>query len=175
MGYSKGSSGMLPFDRRMRELTSRRRNMGQERVLQAVKLVYNKRRSEEDRRRTTVTKILMVDDEPCGIQVLTQYLTEAGYDVMTATNGKEAWKILTEHPKSVDVLISDWMMPEMSGIELLAKIQRQEKLKQIPVIMLTSLHERDEIIQAVQTGVFDYLTKPVDKDLLLSMVERAIL
>lgn len=119
-------------------------------------------------------KILIVDDEPLSIEALRHYLTEAGYEVDEAENGVVAYAMLSQDPNRYSAVVLDWMMPELSGIELVEQLQRSELLNHIPVVMLTGVDERDQIIEAVQAGVFDYLIKPVEKDLLVPMVEQAV-
>lgn len=118
--------------------------------------------------------VLVVDDEPISLKMLVTYLAGGGHNVQVATNGLQAWGILSNSPGAIDVLILDWVMPEMSGIDLMDRLQQHDDLQKIPVIMLTNLADRDKVIEAIQHGVFDYLIKPAEKDLLLAMVERAV-
>lgn len=120
-----------------------------------------------------VKKILIVDDEPLSLKVLEQYLGAAGYDTECAVNGVEAWRMLKTRSGAFSALVLDWMMPEMDGVTLLKKMQTEPLLAAIPAIMLTGVEEQDDILEAVQAGAFDYLVKPVEKDLLLAMIERA--
>jgi len=119
-------------------------------------------------------KILIVDDEPLSLRVLSEYLGEAGLAYETAENGREALKKLEAKPSNYAVAIMDRIMPYLSGIEVVKQMQASEELKKIPVIMLTGLSEKEDIIDAVQAGVFDYLTKPVEKDLLVKLIEKAL-
>lgn len=119
-------------------------------------------------------KVLIVDDESLSLAALRHYLTEEGYQVVHAENGLKAYELLSHHPEAYSAIVLDWMMPEMTGIELVKELQQSPVLSRVPVVMLTSVDERDQIIAAVQAGVFDYLIKPVDKDLLIAMVAKAI-
>jgi len=119
-------------------------------------------------------KVLVVDDNPLTKETLTQQLYDGGYEVVSAEDGIEAWsKLQTSQRFSAVVL--DWMMPKMSGIQLLQKMQKAEDLCRIPVIMLTNVDEKDNIIEAALTGAFDYLVKPAEKELLIKMLNKAIL
>lgn len=120
-------------------------------------------------------KILVVDDEPISLRLLTNILDEAHYRYESAENGKEALAKLKKDPEHFAIVIMDRIMPLMSGLELLNIMKKTDILKRIPVIMLTGLSEKEDIIDAVRAGAFDYLMKPVEKDLLIKLCERAFL
>ena len=119
-------------------------------------------------------KILLVDDEPISLHVLSEFLNEAHFPHEEAENGREALEKLNASPNDYSVVVMDRIMPYMSGMEMLREMQNSENLKDIPVIMLTGLGEKEDIIDAVKAGVFDYLTKPVEKELLIKLIERAL-
>lgn len=119
-------------------------------------------------------KILLVDDEPISLHVLSEFLNEANFLHEKSENGRDAFKKLKSAPNEYSVVVMDRIMPYMSGLEMLRAMQNSEELKNIPVIMLTGLGEKEDIIDAVKAGVFDYLTKPVEKDLLIKLIERAL-
>ena len=119
-------------------------------------------------------EILLVDDDPLTIAVLTQYLTKAGYRVDSAENGAIALKKLMDAPQRFTLIILDRVMPVMSGIDLLHKILLCEALQPIPIIMLTVHAEREDRGAAVIAGIYDFLFKPVEPDLLLMVVKRAL-
>src|SRR5688500_2380921 len=116
------------------------------------------------------TRILIVDDEPDVVGFLQQLLEKNGYEVDTATGGMEALSILAE--KAPAVLITDLRMPELDGIELLARIREQNR--ELPGIVLTAAGDVATAVRAMRAGFADYLTKPVDVDALLLSVERAL-
>jgi len=120
------------------------------------------------------TEILLVDDDPIILKVLTEYLHEAKYKTTTAENGEVAWKLLNEHPQRFSVMIVDRVMPILDGINLLYKIKMTPSLHHIPIIMLTNHAERQEVGVAVAAGVFDFLFKPIEQELLLLVVKRAL-
>jgi len=119
-------------------------------------------------------KVLIVDDEPVSLKMLSGYLRDINYEFEQAENGKKALQILEKNPTSFGVVILDRLMPHMSGIELLNIMKQNKKLVKIPVVMLTGLDNNEDIIEAIQAGAFDYLTKPVEKDLFLKLVTQAM-
>lgn len=119
-------------------------------------------------------KILVVDDEPFNLDILTEYLSEAGYEVISAEDGLVALKRLQEHP-DVDLVVLDRMMPHMDGIEVLKTIKSDDKLKHIPVIMQTAAAQSKQILEGIEAGVYYYLTKPYEDTLLLNIVRAALL
>lgn len=117
-------------------------------------------------------KILAVDDDDGVRRIIKYHLNKAGYTVQTAENGKNAIELLkTGTP---DLIISDVSMPEMNGYELYREVSSRKEYKLIPFLFLTSKSDREDIILAKKMGVDDYLTKPVDKDLLLISVDAKI-
>ncbi|MBI1744211.1 response regulator transcription factor [Candidatus Acetothermia bacterium] len=102
-------------------------------------------------------KVLVADDDSSSLSLLERFLVTTGHEVLTATNGAEALKLLTE--KKPDLVILDVTMPVMDGWEALAKIRASS---QVPVIMLTGLDTPTDTIRGLLHGADDYLTKPVD-------------
>lgn len=120
------------------------------------------------------TEILLVDDDPIILKVLTEFLHEANYKTTTAENGDVAWKLLNQDHHRFSLMIIDRVMPILDGINLLYKIKMTPSLHHIPLIMLTNHAERQEVGVAVAAGVFDFLFKPIEKELLLLVVKRAL-
>jgi len=104
--------------------------------------------------------ILLVDDSSTLLNLVSKALkTTIGVEnILTAGNGKEAMKILRD--KQIDIIISDWNMPEMDGEELLYEVRNDPALKSTPFIMMTTNSDRDFIVTAIQLGVTNYLVKP---------------
>lgn len=116
-------------------------------------------------------KILVVDDEPSVQQALQDILEDNGYHVELASNGKEGLeKINSQKP---DVVLLDLRMPDMDGIEVLNRIN--DTGIRIPVILITAYGNTADTIKAMKLGAFDYITKPLKLDNLLSTVEKAAL
>ncbi len=113
--------------------------------------------------------ILVVEDSPTQAMYLQILLEEAGYEVHAARNGREgldaAWE---KHPR---LIISDVMMPEMSGYEMCRAIKNEPELSQIPLILLTTLSDPEDILKGLEAKADYYLTKPFDETALLSRVK----
>jgi len=106
-------------------------------------------------------KILVADDEKSLRVILSKALIKWGYDTVEAENGTDAVSILNkENPPMIVIL--DWMMPQMNGIEVLRKIRAEEREIPFYIIMLTSKNEKSDIIEGLNEGADDYLVKPFD-------------
>ncbi len=117
-------------------------------------------------------RILAVDDEPNIVRLIQVNLERHGYQVETANNGAQALaKIKANRP---DLLVSDVMMPEMDGFELLANVRRDPALMDLPVIMLTAKAQDKDVLEGYKTGADMYLTKPFNPQELLSFVKRIL-
>ncbi len=106
-------------------------------------------------------KILVVDDEPAGRDTLEAILEGQNYTLIMATNGPQALELIVENQP--DVMLLDVMMPGMSGFEVCRRIRSDEKLAEIPIIILTALDDRKSLITALEAGADDFITKPVDR------------
>lgn len=120
----------------------------------------------------TKTKILVADDEPVNLQLLMNQLTLEGYEVITAVDGKEAIEKIYTH--SIDLLILDVMMPKMSGYEVCKRLRKDYSLMELPVLMLTAQNQMRHKLLSFEVGANDYLTKPCDKQELLSRVRTLV-
>ncbi len=115
-------------------------------------------------------KILAVDDERHIVRLVQVNLQRAGYDVVTAFDGKEALeKIKTENP---DLVVLDVMMPYMDGFEVLQTLRKDPATRELPVIMLTAKAQDADVFRGWQSGVDCYLTKPFNPMELISFVRR---
>jgi len=115
-------------------------------------------------------KILAVDDEKHIVRLVQVNLERAGYQVVTANDGKEALqKVADENP---DLVVLDVMMPYMDGFEVLQNLRRNPSTRDIPVIMLTAKAQDADVFKGWQSGVDCYLTKPFNPMELLSFVKR---
>ncbi len=123
----------------------------------------------ESKRNLAGATILVVDDAKFILKIATDTLKPAGFQVLTADNGKNAWEILdSEVGASIDLVITDLHMPVMNGEELCAQIRKHKRLGRIPVIFLTSQGGENTEIRLLKAGASDFLTKPFTRDLLLS-------
>lgn len=119
-------------------------------------------------------RVLIVDDEPINVEILLEYLDDAGYDLDSVSDGEQAWERLQAEPDRYDVLILDRMMPRMTGMEVLARVKSHPLLQSMPVIMQTALSAQNEILEGIRGGAYYYLTKPFDQELLLSVLGTAV-
>jgi len=113
-------------------------------------------------------RVLVVDDDPVTLHLVQRYLTEDGWEVLTAENASDALRIVQND--APPVLITDWIMPEMDGLELCRAIRRQAGIGFVYIIVLTARSETDRVVEAFQAGVDDYLDKPFEPRELLARV-----
>jgi DNA-binding response OmpR family regulator len=120
-------------------------------------------------------KILVVEDDSVSSTVLATRLRKLGHTVSTAENGKEAWfTFVRMHPRLV---ITDWMMPEIDGLELTRRIRAEQRPRYTYIIMLTAMGGKEGYLEGMNAGADDFLTKPVDADTLnarLRVAERLL-
>lgn len=119
-----------------------------------------------------MTKILVVDDSQAHLYALSKILQAADYDVVTASDGEEGVeKAASEAP---DLILMDVVMPGLNGFQATRKISRNPATAKIPVIFVTTKDQETDKIWGMRQGAADYITKPVDKGLLLSSITRAL-
>jgi CheY-like chemotaxis protein/anti-sigma regulatory factor (Ser/Thr protein kinase) len=121
-----------------------------------------------------MTTLLAIDDEPKNLKLIRLYLADTDYTVLTAVNGEEGWKTLTETQPPVDVILLDRMMPVMDGMEFMSRLRANPEFAHLPVVMQTAAAETSQVAEGIRAGVFYYLTKPYDSDVLLSIVQSAL-
>ncbi len=113
---------------------------------------------------------LVVDDSRAVRMMLKRMLTESGFDsVAEAGHGLEALERLGE--SIPDVMLVDWNMPEMNGIELLRSVRASEQYRSIPVVMVTTETEASNVVRALAAGASDYVMKPFTKDIIIEKLE----
>ncbi|MCE1243025.1 MAG: response regulator [Oryzomicrobium sp.] len=113
-------------------------------------------------------KILVVDDSPTERAYLTEILSKAGYQIVTAENGEDGIaKAKSEHP---DLVLMDVVMPGLNGYQATRTLTRDEDTKNIPVIVCTSKGQETDKIWGLRQGALDYLVKPVKADELLAKI-----
>ena len=108
--------------------------------------------------------ILVVDDDQVDIMTIKRALRENDIqnDILTATNGEKAIDVLEHESKKPNIILLDVNMPKMNGIEFLKVIKRDQRYKNIPVVVLTSSKEMEDIRQSFELGVAGYMVKPID-------------
>lgn len=117
-------------------------------------------------------RILVVEDEPDVNELIVVNLRYAGFDVLTTDHAEAAWPLLTSN--SPDVLLLDWMLPGMSGFQLIRHMRADPRWRDIPVIMLTARTEEVDVISALEVGADDYVTKPFSPRELVARVKAVI-
>jgi len=119
-----------------------------------------------------VTKILIADDAPDILELLTCMLRMDGYEVVVAADGRRAIELAsTEQP---DAILLDVMMPEMDGIEACRRLKDDPRLRNIPVILVTGKAADDDVVKGLDVGADDYVTKPFRKEILAARVRSAV-
>ena len=116
--------------------------------------------------------ILIVDDQPQNIELLEAYLFPDSYKIVTASNAKEALEILASD--KIDLVLLDVMMPNMDGFEVTRRIRIIDELQQLPIILVTALRETEDRIRGIEAGCDDFISKPVEKNELVSRVRSLL-
>ena len=116
--------------------------------------------------------ILIVDDDPHAVEILTLTLGRKGYECAGALSGAAALEHLAKQP--ADVILLDVMMPEMDGLEVCERLRDDAALRQIPVILLTAKDDMETRAKGMTLGVSEYLTKPVNRQELFSRIEAQL-
>jgi sigma-B regulation protein RsbU (phosphoserine phosphatase) len=117
-------------------------------------------------------KVLVVEDDPFFLKVLQRRITSEGYQVITAADGREGMKAIVAHEP--DLVISDWMMPEVDGLELCQSVKTGLRDAAPYFILLTAKGEISDKLLALETGADDYLTKPCDQGELMARVRAGV-
>jgi DNA-binding NtrC family response regulator len=118
-------------------------------------------------------KILLVDDEDANLRLLTQWLVPLGYDIELASNGEEA--VRKARAGRPDLIILDIMMPVMDGYEACGILKADPETKNIPIIMVTALHDRESRLKSLSVSANDFLSKPVDQTELTVRVKNLLM
>ncbi len=113
--------------------------------------------------------ILVVDDDPTTLRLLERSMAKWGYQVVTAENGRQAIECVEK--ASVDLIVSDWLMPEMNGLELCERIRQLDLKRYIYIILISALDTRMDVVRGLEGGVDDYIAKPVNLDELKARLE----
>ena len=115
-------------------------------------------------------KILIVDDEPSNRNILGQELTHEGYSVVAASDGREALKkVESSQP---DLIILDYMMPDLNGLDVLKELRRREN--DTPVVMITAYGTMERAVEAMKEGAYDFITRPFEPDHIALVVRKAL-
>jgi putative two-component system response regulator len=122
---------------------------------------------------TKMATILAVDDEPMNRELIATVLGKEGYEVLYAQDGEDALNVLGS--KAVDVILMDVMMPVMDGFEAVRRIKADEALKNIPIIMLTALSDKNSLKESLKLGANEFLSKPFEIDELKIRIKNMVI
>ena len=117
-------------------------------------------------------KIFIIEDETSIIQLVQHTLEKVGFIISSAINGNEGLKELKKFKPNL--LLLDWMLPDLSGIEICKNIRKDINFKNLPIIMLTAKGEEEDKIKGLESGVDDYLTKPFSFNELLARIKAVL-
>ncbi|MCB0368557.1 MAG: response regulator [Bdellovibrionales bacterium] len=110
------------------------------------------------------TKILVIDDMPSIRDLVKNQLRSMGFvEILEAEDGEQGWQVLESkfaEANPIELVISDWNMPKMKGLDLLKKVRSEANFNSLPFILLTSEAEREQVTEAVMAGVSQYIVKP---------------
>ena len=113
---------------------------------------------------------LVVDDSKTIRTILSRTLTQLGYEVRQAENGREALEVL-DTEKAVTLVLTDWNMPEMNGLEVVKQIRKKPELASLVIVMVSTETEMDHMAAALEAGANEYLMKPFTKEILLEKLQ----
>ncbi len=126
----------------------------------------------------TELSVLIVDDFEMSRRVLLDILGKLGVTkILEADSGTRAKEILVEKVKAkepIDIIFSDWNMPEFTGLDLLKFTKSEEALSKIPFVMVTAESEASSIMSAIRSGAYDYVVKPIDFEVVSAILERIV-
>jgi len=121
---------------------------------------------------TLVAKILIVEDSPSELELMSHYLQDSGYDVIKAAGAKEAMeKAVLENP---DVIVTDVVMPEMSGFELCRSLKKNPITEKVPIVICSSKNLEIDRLWAMKQGANAYITKPYTREHLLHTIKTVV-
>lgn len=116
--------------------------------------------------------ILVVDDDSITLRLLEQNIKKWDFTVYSEENGIKAWERLKSVP--IDIVVSDWMMPEMNGLELCRRIRSTDSKRYIYFIIVSALNTQEEIVHGLEAGIDDYITKPINMEELRARINIGV-
>lgn len=118
-----------------------------------------------------MSQALVVDDSRAVRMILSRTMKDLGYEVREAANGKEALALVEAAVGRISLVLADWNMPEMNGLELLKGLRRNPALSSLAVIMVTTETELDQMAAALEAGANEYVMKPFTREILLEKLQ----
>ncbi|MDX1950015.1 MAG: response regulator [Rickettsiales bacterium] len=117
-------------------------------------------------------RVLTIDDQEEDLEILNHILKKSNYETISARNGLEALDMLDKN-SAVDVIVLDRMMPKMDGMSFIRRIKEDNRFRDTPIIMQTAMNEDYQIQEGIEAGVYWYITKPFNQNMLASLVKSA--
>jgi two-component system chemotaxis response regulator CheY len=114
-----------------------------------------------------VAKALVVDDSKAIRMILARTLHELGYEVREAANGVEALQVMAAEKSDIALVLADWNMPELNGLDLVRRLRQDPDLASLVVVMVTTETEVDQMITALEAGANEYVMKPFTREILV--------
>jgi len=121
--------------------------------------------------RSKMSKALVVDDSKTIRMIIRRILIELGYEVCEAANGREALEVIETEKAAVNLVLADWNMPEMNGLELVRRLRQDPEYAHLKVIMVTTETEMGQMASALDAGANEYVMKPFTKSILKEKLE----
>jgi two-component system chemotaxis response regulator CheY len=120
-----------------------------------------------------MSKALVVDDSRAIRMLLVRALKQLGYEVLEAVNGREALEVIEAGNSGIKLVLADWNMPEINGLDLLKKLRQNPALSSLAVVMVTTETEIEHIAEALEAGANEYVMKPFTQDILMEKLQLA--
>lgn len=118
------------------------------------------------------TRVLIVDDMMTMRKIVKKICTEIGFtDISEAGDGNQAWEVITNAPTPIGLIISDWNMPNCTGLDLLKRIRGDHRFSKTPFILVTAEAEKSQVMDALKAGVDQYVVKPFTGEDLMGKLE----
>jgi two-component system chemotaxis response regulator CheY len=119
------------------------------------------------------TRVLVVDDMMTMRKIVAKACKDIGFaDIVEAADGQKAWEAIQSATPAIGLVISDWNMPNCTGLDLLKRVRADGRFKKVPFILLTAESEGHQVAEAVKTGVDNYIVKPFTPELLQRKLEE---
>lgn len=119
-------------------------------------------------------RIMSIDDSRATRQIIRNAVEVLGFDFLEAADGKEGLEVLERENGNVDLILLDWNMPVMTGMEMLTRIKSDERFKGIPVTMVTTEIERNKVVEAISSGAKNYVMKPFTQEDLIGKIMESL-
>jgi two-component system, chemotaxis family, chemotaxis protein CheY len=117
-------------------------------------------------------RALVVDDLLIARRLIVTNLKTMGFkEIFEADDGARALQVVNQQEESFDLIVTDWLMPNMDGLEFVREIRVDGEMKNTPILMVTSVDEKDDVLRAIQAGVNDYISKPFTPETLRKKIE----